>query len=536
MITKKVLGLGVFALLTGGILFIANQFKPATSTIDHSSHGMSHDEMMAVDGSFNPTPVTVAVIKPTLLEASVKYTGTIEPYQVVTVYPRVAGQLTDYSVYTGDRIVAGQTLAHLSANELLTEVAEAEAETDTMRTALEVSRMEVLEQKNVIQQIEADLSYLNKRLARFAMLVSEGAIAQDQYDIVESEVSAKKASLAEAKTKLARLEAKVVNDMAKIQQSKAKVATASVMKSYSQITSPLTGIVQERLVDPGMVVQPGMGIVKIGDYSRIRLQANVAQQDAVKIRLGSPIIAKIVGTEQMIRGQVTSIFPQTNSETRTVTIEALVNNPDGKILSGQFIEMEIITERQPNALMIPQSALMTFENNPSVWIVEGETARRQQVELGKIDGDRIQVTQGLKLGDAVITTGHHNLIENAAVKVINQESHSLIVKGSKQSQDNVIIKLVSPSQVKMGDAQFTFEIQESKTQKPINPKDIEIKATMPMKNMAPMTAEVEIKTDNQKGRLSAEAFLGMTGKWNISVQIKDPKYTGKETFEIEIIK
>jgi len=87
--SKQTLGLGIFTLLTGGILVITNQLKPASSTMDHSGHNMSHDEMMAVDGSFNPTPVTVEVVKPELLQASVQYTGTIEPLQVVTVYPRV---------------------------------------------------------------------------------------------------------------------------------------------------------------------------------------------------------------------------------------------------------------------------------------------------------------------------------------------------------------------------------------------------------------------------------------------------------------
>jgi len=109
-----------------------------------------------------------------------------------------------------------------------------------------------------------------------------------------------------------------------------------------------------------MVVQPGMGIFKIGDYSRIRLQANVAQQDAVNIRLGSPITAKIAGTDMTIKGQVSSIFPDTNSETRTVTVESIVNNPSGKLLSGQFIDMEIITESQPNVLTVPQSAVVTL--------------------------------------------------------------------------------------------------------------------------------------------------------------------------------
>ncbi len=534
IITKQTLGLGVFTILTGVILLVTNQFKPASSTMDHSGHNMSHDEMMAVDGSFNPTPVTVEVIEPQLLEASVQYTGTIEPYQVVTVYPRVAGQLTDYSVYPGDRILAGQTLAQLSANELLTEVSEAQAETDTMRTALEVSRMEVLEQKNVIKQIEADLAYLRKKLDRFAMLVDEGAISQDDYDVVESEVQSKQATLAEAKVKLTRLEAKVVNDRAHIQKSKAKVATASVMSSYTQIKSPLTGIVQERMIDPGMVVQPGMGILKIGDYNRIRLQANVAQQDAVNIRLGSPIIAKISGTNLTIKGQVTSIFPQTNSQTRTVTVESVVNNPSRKLLSGQFIDMEIITQRQPNALTVPQSAVVTFEDRPAVWVVEGEIARRQQVELGMISGERFLVKKGLQTGEAVITTGHHKLIENSAVTVVNQGDNDLTSMRTKDNKDSVTIKLVSPAQVKIGDAEFVFKILDRKTQKPLKIENLEIKATMPMKNMAPMTAKVEIKPESENGQFRGETFLGMKGTWIVSVQVKDSDYQGKKDFKIEV--
>ena len=532
---QKTLGLGVFTVLTGGILLVSDQFKSASSTMDHSGHNMSHDEMMAVDGSFNPTPVTVEVVKPKLLQASVQYTGTIEPYQVVTVYPRVAGQLTDYSIYVGDRIIAGQTIANLSANELLTEVSEAQAETETMRTALEVSRMEVLEQKNAIKQIEADLAYLGKKLDRFALLVDEGAIAQDDYDVVESEVQSKEANLAEAKVKLSRLEAKVVNDQAKIQQAQTKVATASTMSSYTEIKSPITGIVQERIMDPGMVVQPGMGILKIGDYSRIRLQANVAQQDAVNIRLGSPITAKISGTDLTIKGQVSSIFPQTNSETRTVTVESVINNPGGKLLSGQFIDMEIITQSQPYALTVPQSAVVTFEDSPAVWVVEEDTARRQKVKLGMINGERIQVTQGLQRGDVVITTGNHKLIENSVVKVVNQGENDLISMRTKANKGNVAIKLVSPAEVKIGDAEFIFKIVDSKTQKPLKIENLEIKATMPMKNMAPMTAKVEVKPESETGQFLAETFLGMKGKWIISVEIKDSDYQGKQDFDIEVL-
>ncbi|MDJ0598332.1 MAG: efflux RND transporter periplasmic adaptor subunit [Crocosphaera sp.] len=533
LVSQKTLGVGVFIMLTGGILLVTNQLKPASSTMDHNGHGnMSHDEMMVVDGSFNPTPVTVEVVKPQLLQDKVQYTGTIEPYQVVTVYPRVAGQLTNYSVYPGDRIIAGQTLAQISASELFTEVAEAQAETDTMRTALEVSKIEILEHKNSIKQIEADLGYLNKKLDRFAMLVSEGAIAQDDYDVVESEVQSKQAMLSEAKVKIARLEAKVINDQAKVQQAKAKVATASVMSSYTQIEAPITGIVQERIVDPGMVVQPGMGILKIGDYSRIRLQANVAQHDATKIRIGTPIIAKIPGTSFIINGQVSSIFPQSNSQTRTVTVEAVVNNPGGELRSGQFVEMELITQRQPNALTVPSSAVVTYEDNPAVWVVNGDTATRKLVTLGMISGDNIQILRGLQPGDAVITTGHHKLIENAVVTVINQGNKALISTNLKKNQNNVSINLVSSSEVKIGDTEFVFEVIDSKTQESLKVNELEIKATMPMKNMAPMTAKVEVKPNSKPGQYKAETFLGMKGEWKISVEVKDKAYQQKKEFDV----
>jgi multidrug efflux pump subunit AcrA (membrane-fusion protein) len=121
---RALLGLGVFALLSGGILLITHSIKPSNSMAGMEGHdmsGMSHDDMMQVDGAFNPVPVTVEVVQAGTFEAGVSYTGSIMPYQEAVVYPRVAGQLTNYSVYPGDRVEAGQVLADLIADERSTE-------------------------------------------------------------------------------------------------------------------------------------------------------------------------------------------------------------------------------------------------------------------------------------------------------------------------------------------------------------------------------------------------------------------------------
>ena len=534
---KTLLGLGVFVLLTGNILVLTNHLKPSSSMagMEGMDHGdMSHDEMMAVDGSFNPNPVRVETVKPQVLEASVSYTGTIKPYEEIMVYPRVAGQLTDYSVYPGDRVTAGQPIATLDASELTTGVAEAAAEVDTMETNMEMSKIEVNEQKSAIAQIEADLNYINLKKERFSRLVNDGAISQDDFDVVDSEVRSKEANLKQAQARLARMEAQVTNNRAKINQARAKVDTAKVMQGYTTINSPISGIVQERNVDPGVVVQPSMGIVKIGNYNRVRLQANVAQSDAVNINPGATVVATVPGSNiPPIKGKITSIFPQANSQTRTVTVEAVIDNPDGQLLSGKFLEMKIVTARKPNAITVPQAAVVAFQDQPSVWVVEGDTVTAQPVTLGMSTGDRIEVTSGLESGQAVVTSGQNRLVENAPVAVINQSEQP--IASNKAATQDIQIQLVSPDnkEVAMGDAKLVIEVKDAQGQ-PLDIKDLEMSASMPMKNMAPMSAPVEVQPDGKPGRFKADTYLSMKGDWTITAQVKDPKNKGKQEFTVKV--
>ncbi|MEO1391210.1 MAG: efflux RND transporter periplasmic adaptor subunit [Cyanobacteria bacterium J06634_6] len=430
---KPLFGVGIFAILSTGILFITHMFGSMDGHdmgghdmggMDHGMDGhdmggMSHDDMMRVDGAFNATPVTVVEIQPAPLDVSVNYTGAIYPYSEVTVYPRVAGQLSNYEIYPGDRVNAGQLLASLEATERNAQTNEAQSRVTSMLATVEASQLEMEEQQRQIDQVQADLDYLRLQRDRFARLTAEGATSQDQYDQIASQVTAKEAMLEGAVAKRDRMQAKVVSDQAQVQQAQAQAGTATTFESYTQITAPIGGIVQARMADPGVVVQPGMGIFKIGDYQQVRLRANVAQQDANRIQLGAPITAQVPGGDAgVIRGEITSIFPQTDMTTRTVTVEAVVDNPNEQLLSGQFVDMRIITARRPSALSVPQTALSEFNGTAAVWVVVGETAQRREVSTGMSSGDRIEITTGLKAGDRVITSGHSRLMENSTVTMV----------------------------------------------------------------------------------------------------------------------
>ncbi|MDA0267724.1 MAG: efflux RND transporter periplasmic adaptor subunit [Cyanobacteria bacterium] len=539
---KTLLGLGVFTVLTVGILGVTAALKWSSMMADmdgmegHDMSGMSHDDMMQVDGAFNATPVTVEVVRPAQLNVSVSYTGAIYPYSEVTVYPRVAGQLSNYSIYPGDRVVAGQTLASLEALERTSQTSEATATAAALNASVTASQIQLEEQRQQIQQIQADLDYLQLQRDRFAVLTAEGATSQSQYDQLVSQVEAKVAMLQGAAATLARLEARVISDQAQVDRAQAQVGTATTLESYTQITSPITGIVQARMADPGVVVQPGMGIFKIGDYQRVRLQANVAQQDANRIQVGAPIVATVPGTESgVVEGAITSIFPQTDMTTRTVTVEAVVNNADQKLLSGQFVDMEIVTQRRPNALSIPQKALGEWNGEPAVWVVNGEMAERRPVTTGLTSRDRIEITAGLQPGDQVITSGHSRLMEGSAIAIVDDLGNPVDSFISTKTS-NFELVLVSARPAQAGKTALTIALQDIETGEPleITADNLTVALTMPMKNMAPMMAKVELEATDQPGEFMVSTFFGMKGDWIVEATVTAGDHTGTARLSLPV--
>jgi RND family efflux transporter MFP subunit len=553
---RSILALGIFALLSGGIWFTTMMISMGemdhsamemdgeegeggkTAAMDHGS--MSHDDMMAVDGAFNAVPVQVEEVRPQLVQETVRYTGAVYPYSEVTVYPRIAGQLGDYNIYPGDRVQKGQLLARLDASERLTQLAEAQAETDVMRRVLVANEMQLREQEKEIDRLKANLDYMKLKAKRFQDLTAGGAVSQNDYDVVASEVSAQEAAIAGAQVKLMRMEAELGRDRAKVTQSQAKVGTAQVLESYSDITAPISGIVQDRMADPGGVVQPNMGILKIGDYRQVRLRASIAQTDAVGIGKGTQVKATLPGTDlPPITGEITSIFPDADPQTRTVTVEALVNNPGDQLLAGQFLEMQIVKASKPAALSVPQTALHQYQGQPALWVVRGHgedaVAERRVVKRGVVSGDRLEISSGLQAGDRVVTSGFSRLMEGSQVAVVNASGEPVASLLAPVQAGNAEITLLSPQAgtgAKAGAAELILQVSDRKTQQPLAVDELMVDVTMPMKNMAPMTTMVDVQAMDEPGQFKVKTHFGMKGDWVIKTEVKTGENQGKAKFTL----
>lgn len=535
-VVKIFSALGLFVALSGGIVAAALLLKPPSLMADMDGmamEGMSMEDMMRVDGATNPVPVTVEAIEPGLLEASVRYTGSTRPYQEVTVYPRVEGLLTAYTLYPGDPVTAGQVLARLRWPNGRRMCRRWWPKPAFLRLSCRSLGLKFSNSSGKWSGWPLSTT-LVKELPRAQALVDRGAISQSDFDRRDSELKAAQAALNSAQTKLARMGAQVEVAAAKVAQTQVRRDRTAILADYTTITAPITGTIQARMVDPGVFVQPGMAILKIGDYSRVRLQANVAQADALNIRVGSPMVARLPGSgAETISGQVTSIFPQAGETTRTVMVEAVVDNPGQRLGAGQFLEMTLITARKPEALSVPQTALRVVGEDTSVWVMAAGVAQRQLVTTGLTNGDRVEVTSGLNPGDLVITTGGSQLVENARVVAVDGAGNTIAGLGDA-SQGNVQVQLISPANpVTQGDNQLILQAQDAATGAPLPVSDLAVTASMAMPNMAPMQTEVKITPGDRPGQFQVNTDFTMAGPWQITARVDDGEYQGQTTFTLD---
>jgi HlyD family secretion protein len=172
---------------------------------------------------------------------------------------------------------------------------------------------------------------------------------------------------------------------AMINQSAASLTAASTVRGYTEIRATVSGVVIQRLVSPGVLVSPGAPLLRIAEIDPIRLQANVAEQDLKSIRVGNPVrVTSAKHPEEVVVTRVTSVFPAVDPTARTAVVEALTPNPGKQFLPGEFLTMAIVTDEIPNALTVPNQALVrvapeetgTFftEKQPAVWIARERKA------------------------------------------------------------------------------------------------------------------------------------------------------------------
>lgn len=343
------------------------------------------------------------------------------------------------------------TQGAVSDEEFRREQAQAENADAKVRQAqsrVEQVRSQVRGAQSRVRKADALIASANARAGQ-AETRTEGSrarIEQAQADIAGAEarvrqaaadVEAQRATVRQAEASANAARQRIGQAESGIRQARASLGTATTAESYTAVYSQLDGVVIQRVVSPGTLANPGQTLLRVAQISPIRLQANVAETDLARVRIGAPVRVGGQGDRQpSISARVTSIAPVVDPAARTGIVEAVVPNRDGRFLPGRYVVMDLSTGRNTSALSVPAEAIrwhtapssgvISTQSTPSVWVAEpldgqaGQyTVTPTKVQVGISNGARTEILSGLQEGQQVVVSGQDSLKSGDTVAAMN---------------------------------------------------------------------------------------------------------------------
>jgi RND family efflux transporter MFP subunit len=280
-------------------------------------------------------------------------------------------------VEVGDRVRKGQTLAHIESRDVAARLAQARAGVAAAK-AMERNAKSMLD--------------------RMARLHSRKAASDKDLEDAETGYEAAQASLAAAEE---------------------AVNVAEVYVDYSEVTAPFAGFVVEKRVEVGDMASPGMPLFVIDDVSKVKIEAQVPESTTAGLAIGDPVEIEFQG--EYFRGELSEVLPAADPRSRTFTVRALLDNPDGRLRPGMFARLRLAGEARPT-IAVPDTAIVRKGPLTGVFVAEGSgservTAGLRWITLGRTRDGSVEVLTGLAAGERYVVEPTSNLRDGQPIEV-----------------------------------------------------------------------------------------------------------------------
>src|SRR5665213_3463080 len=325
--------------------------------------------LWAVHHARAQTPASVAKVTREDLYKQVTIAAEFRPYEEVELHAKVSGYVSNMNVDFGDKVKAGQVMATLEVPELQDELVNARA---------------------TEQKAEADYTNAHLIYTRLQSVNKEhpNLVAQQELDTAE------------------------VNDQttaAVIAAAKAEVDKFQTMVNYTQITAPFDGVVTHRYADPGTLIQGGTSggqsqtLVRVSDNYRLRLDFPVTVDYVKDVHLDDPVEVRVDSSNgKTFTGTIARFTHDVDEDTRTMTTEIEVPNPNLELMPGMYATVVLKVEKRLQVLAVPTEAV-SGEKAPTVYVVNHDNQiEERDVKLGLETPDKYEVLSGLQEGDLVV--------------------------------------------------------------------------------------------------------------------------------------
>ncbi|MGA7909645.1 MAG: efflux RND transporter periplasmic adaptor subunit, partial [Candidatus Sulfotelmatobacter sp.] len=204
-----------------------------------------------------------------------------------------------------------------------------------------------------------------------------------------------------------------------LESARGKYRGAEAQLSYSEIRSPIDGVVTERPLYPGEMATAGTPIVTVMDVSSLIAKAHIPQSDAALLKVGDRGTMTAPGLEKSIEGTVTVVSPALDPNSTTVEVWLEAKNAQHELKPGMSVQLSLTARTVKDALVVPAAAVITAPDGTSAVMLAGSDGRAHQkaVKLGIRQDADVQIVEGVTAGDKVVANGAYGLADNTKIKV-----------------------------------------------------------------------------------------------------------------------
>jgi HlyD family secretion protein len=406
--------------------------------------------------------VTVQAAPAAIAEISrvVNAEAVVFPIAQSAITPKINAPIKRFYVVRGQKVRQGQLLATLENRDLSAaaldnkgayEQAEAAYNTSVNATLPEEAAKAELEVQTAQQELDAQ----QKLYASREDLFKQGALPRKDLDAAAVSLAQARSAYNIAKKRLDDLNAVGKQGALKsaggqLTSAKGKLLNSEALLSYSELRSPISGVITDRPLYPGEMASTSTPLLTVMDISQIIAKAHVTQSDALLLHKGDSATLTLAGLEQPVAGKVSLVSPSLDPNSTTVEIWVQAANPQQRLRPGMTAQVSITVQTLKDALVVPASALVNAkEDEAQVMVVDAQNlAQARDVKVGVRTGREAQIVSGLKPGEVVVIEGAYGLPDKTKVKIEKPESTATSA-GALQDNDEAVANKANASKARV---------------------------------------------------------------------------------------
>jgi HlyD family secretion protein len=348
--------------------------------------------------------------------AGVTVSGTVESAQKAAISSEIVAAARRVAVSEGQRVAKGAVLIELDDAVVAARCAQACARRDVSRHRLAEWRAgprkeQIAQETERVNRAESELKYAEQRYAKVVRARATGAATASELDEARNALQKARAERAEAKASLALLQAgtraeQIARGQAEVRLAEAEVQGLEAQRRKYVLRAPHDGVITEKRVHIGEVVQPGEVCLLMNDPRSLRVRADVQETQLAGVAVGcGALIVADAYPDRAVEGQVRQILRRVDRERGTVPVLVALEapgDPNGpELMDGMSVDVVLAARQKRGVLVVPAEAVERRGRQALVWLRRDGTFVRRQVACGLSDGRRVEITAGLEAGDVI---------------------------------------------------------------------------------------------------------------------------------------